>query len=150
MERVPGDLLRAPWAEGGGDGGGGSEGVLERGDGGDVGFDDHELAGDEGSGGVPGVEGGDAEITEPFHERIAAVVGIDGAEFGLDGRGFIELFLVVLGGVENAGESDRGVGVDDAGSGDFGGEGLVTLGDFDVGCRPPGFCHRARRGRWPF
>lgn len=119
-------------SESGGDGGGGSEGVPDRGDGGDVGFDDHELAGDERSGGVAGVEGGDAEITDPLHERIASVVGIDGAEFGLDGRGFIELFLVVLGGVENAGKPDGGVGVDDAGSGDFGSDGLIAGGDFEV------------------
>lgn len=119
-------------SESGGDGGGGSEGVLDRGDGGDVGFDDHELAGDECSGGVAGVEGGDAEITDPLHERIASVVGIDGAEFGLDGRGFIELFLVVLGGVENAGKSDGSVGVDDARSGDFGSDGLIAVGDFEA------------------
>lgn len=119
-------------SESGGDGGGGSEGVLDRGDGGDVGFDDHELAGDERSGRVAGVEGGNAEITDPLYERIASVVGIDGAEFGLDGSGFIELFLVVLGGVENAGKSYGSVGVDDAGSGDFGSDGMIAGRDFEV------------------
>ena len=120
-------------AKGGSNGGGGNEGVVEGGDGGDVCFDDHELAGDEGSRGVPGVDGGDAEITEPFDEGVAAVIGVDGAEFGLDGGGFLELFLVVLGRVEDAGEADSGVGVDDAGGGDFYGEGLVALGDLDIG-----------------
>ena len=78
------------------------------------------------------MEGSDAEITDPLHERIASVVGIDGAEFGLDGRGFIELFLVVLRGVENAGKSDGSMGVDDAGSGDFGSDGLIAVGDFEA------------------
>jgi len=119
--------------ESGSNGGGGDEGVVEGGDGRDVCFDDHELAGDEGPGGVAGVDGGDAEITEPFDERVAAVIGVDGAEFGLDGGGFFELFLVVLGRVEDSGEADSGVGVDDAGGGDFCGEGLVAFGDLDIG-----------------
>ena len=81
---------------------------------------------------MSGMDGGDAEIAKPFHEGIATVVCVQGAELGLDGRRFFELFLVVLRGIQDAGETDGGVGVDDAGGGDFGSEDLVAPGDFNL------------------
>ena len=93
----PGGFTETFGAQAGCDRGGRDEGILQRGDGGNIGLHYHELSGNESAGSVTGMDSRHAEITEPFHERIAPVVSIYSAEFGLDRSGVIELFLVVLG-----------------------------------------------------
>ena len=70
-----------------------------------------------------------AELTQPFHEWIAAIVGIDCPQLGLDRSGTFELLLVVLVGIENTGKPDRGVGIDQSGSGYPGPENAVSFRD---------------------
>lgn len=115
-------------------GGGVEEGLLQvrR-----VGLDDHGLAGDERAGSVAGVDGGDAEAADVINQRVAAVVGVDGAQLRLERGGFFQLLLVVRL-VEDAGEADHGVGVDESGRNNFGLEDARAGGDFHGGGRADG------------
>ena len=56
---------------------------------------DHRLARNQSARSVARMDGRDAVTAQPVHERIARVVGIDGAKFRLHGRGCFELHLIV-------------------------------------------------------
>jgi hypothetical protein len=65
------------------------------------------------------VHRGHAEAAQPADEVVARVEGVDGAQFGLDRRGALELILVVRD-VEQPAETHRRVRVDQAGRDDRG------------------------------
>ena len=67
-------------------------------------LDDHGLAGDERAGAVSRVDGGDPEAADVIDERIAAIVGVDGAKLGLKRCRFLQLLLIVRL-VQDAGKS---------------------------------------------
>ena len=50
-------------------------------------LDDQGLAGDHLARPVTGMDGGDVVLAQPFDQVLTRVVGIDGAQFGLDGTG---------------------------------------------------------------
>ena len=114
---------------GGGHGGGVDQGLLQvRG----VRLDDHRLAGDQRAGPVPCVNGGDSEAADVIDERVAAIVGVDGAKLGLERRGFLQLLLIMRL-VQDARKADDGVGVDKSGSDHLGFENARAGGDYDRG-----------------
>ena len=81
---------------------------------------------------MAGVQGGDPEAADPADQLLPRVVGIEGAELGLNRAGPLELVLVV-GLVEDPGEAHHGVGVHQAGGHGPGGEHPVAGGDLHFG-----------------
>ena len=74
------------------------------------------------------MEGRDAEATHPFHEALARVVGVDGAQFRLDRLRGVELVLILIL-VEIACQADDTVGIDEPGGDDGGAEDAGISGD---------------------
>ncbi len=76
---------------------------------------------------MAGVDGGDAEGAHIGDERVLRVVGVEGPELGLHGGGLVQ-HVLILGLVEQAGEADGGMRVDQAGRDDLGVEHAVVGG----------------------
>ena len=97
--------------------GGGLEGVLIGGAA--EGFYHHGLAGNKHTGRMTGVHRGDAEGAQIGDQRIAWIVGIDGAQLGLQRSGLFQHVLIV-GLVEQAAKTHGGPCVDQAGRDNLG------------------------------
>ena len=97
----------------------------------------HRLAGDECPGRMAGVEGGDAEATDPFNEPLARVVGVERPQFRLDRLRGVELVLVLIL-VEIPRQADDTVGIDEPGGDHRGLENSGVGGDGHRGRRPDG------------
>ena len=99
------------------------------------GLHDHGLSRYQGLRAVPGVQGRDPVTPQVGDETLLGIVGVDGAELGLDGRRGLDLLLIV-GLVQVAGETHDRVGVDEAGRNHLGAERAVAGRDRHL-ARPP-------------
>ncbi len=103
------------------------------------GLDDAGLTGNQLAGGVAGVDGGDAELTDPLDELVVGVVGVDGRGVSRAGVGVGSVRTGPGPGPEfrRPPTPTVGAGVDQAGGDDLGGQ---------------DFCSRRgwgwKRGRW--
>ncbi len=96
-------------------------------------LDDHRLTGHERARRVAGMQRGHTQLAHPLHERVAAVEGVESAQFRLKRRRGFQLLLVAARPVEQAGQADRAARVDQPGERDIGFDDTPAVGNRNVG-----------------
>ena len=95
---------------------------------------DHGLTGNQSSGAVTCVNGGDAESANIANQPIPAIIRVDGAKFRLDGSGLFQ-HVLILRLIQISGKPHGGVRVHESGRDHFGAEQFVTRRNRHLGSR---------------